>query len=791
MVVANAPILIIDDDPGYGASVRDLLATYSYQANFTENSQEGLELLKQDSYQVLILDLNMPETSGMNILEELAATNADVKTIVLSGEPTLNSVTPILRLGAYDYLQKPFEPQQLLTSVTNALDHYQLEKRNRSMASEVEVSHELHEFLVNSTPDIIYMLDEDGNFNFINKQLHNIFKVKPEDLQGHPWERLLGDRLATILHHRFNERRTGSRATRNYEFDFLAPDGQQRIMEFSATGLYDDHSPGNDGRFVGTYGVLRDVTQSRLTARKLEQSQQKFYSLFMDSPDAVFITRVEDGHLIEGNDNFRRIKHAVGAGDLESDAFIFPSPESRQHFVQALKETPSHFRTVIERDLSGQTHFFEVSARILELEGEDCMIGTLRDRTQERVAESDRLNLQNQLQQATKMEALGQLAGGIAHDFNNILASIIGYAELVLTARERFESEQIDAYLGEVITAGHRARDLISQMLTFTRANRGDPCSVDIVEAINDVSRMLRAAIPTSIDINSEYEDDLPPVMADPVQLQQVILNLMINARDAISGNGSITLKLSRGHQDVPCTSCTERLHGEHIVLSVTDTGHGIPEELRTKVFEMYFTTREPGKGTGFGLWLINNLIHEYDGHISLESTVGQGTTFHIHLPIAEPLQSVAPEETLAAASSLGPIVVVDDEVSLSNFIGEVLRDSGHNVVIFNESPSALRYMETHGDEVSVMITDQAMPVMTGLELSEHVKKLYPDLPIILITAFTASKDTQRMERIGIGRFLAKPFRIDELMDAISELTLDSVATASTPSFPVLEPDRL
>ena len=358
MVVATAPILIIDDDPGYEASVRELLAAYSHQANFTENSQEGLELLRQGDYQVLILDLNMPETSGMNILEELAATNADVKTIVLSGEPSLNSVTPILRLGAYDYLQKPFEPQQLLTSVVNALDHYQLEKRNRSMASEVEASHELHEFLVNSTPDIIYMLDESGNFNFINKQLHNIFKVKPEDLKGHPWERLLGDRLATILHHRFNERRTGSRATRNYEFDFLAPDGQPRIMEFSATGLYSDHSPGNDGRFVGTYGVLRDVTQSRLTARKLEQSQQKFYSLFMDSPDAVFITRVEDGHLIEGNDNFRRIKHTVGAGDLETDAFIFPNPESRQHFVQALQETPSHFRTVIERDLVGQTHFF-------------------------------------------------------------------------------------------------------------------------------------------------------------------------------------------------------------------------------------------------------------------------------------------------------------------------------------------------------------------------------------------------------------------------------------------------
>ncbi len=456
---------------------------------------------------------------------------------------------------------------------------------------------------------------------------------------------------------------------------------------------------------------------------------------------------------------------------------MFPNVESRKHFVQALKETPSHFRTVIERDHGGKAHFFEINARILDLEGEQCIIGTLRDRTQERLAESDRLNLQNQLQQATKMEALGQLAGGIAHDFNNILASIIGYAELVMNARQRLETEQVDNYLGEVITAGNRARDLISQMLTFTRASRGDPCAVDFVEAINDVSRMLRAAIPTTIDINTEYGDDLPPVIADPVQLQQVILNLMINARDAIPGNGSITLKLARDSQDAACAWCEERLTREHIVLSVTDTGHGIPEELQAKVFEMYFTTREPGKGTGFGLWLINNLIHEYDGHISLESTVGVGTTFHIHLPIAEEPQPVVAEEPLAAMRISGPIVVVDDEISVSNFIGEVLRDSGHDVVIFNESPSALRYLETHGHEVSVLITDQAMPVMTGLELSEQVKTLHPNLPIILITAFAGSKDTQRMERIGIGRFLAKPFRIDELMDAISELATDSVET--------------
>ena len=195
MDVPNPQILIIDDDPIHGDSVRALLTAHDYEADFTKDSREGLELLRRRNYQVLVLDLNMPGASGMDILEDLSAREAEVKTIVLSGESTLASVTPILRLGAYDFLQKPFEPQQLVTSVANALNYFRLERRNRTMSAEAEASHELHEFLVNSTPDMIYMLDEQGNFSFINNQLHSLFNAEPKELLGHSWEKLLGDRL--------------------------------------------------------------------------------------------------------------------------------------------------------------------------------------------------------------------------------------------------------------------------------------------------------------------------------------------------------------------------------------------------------------------------------------------------------------------------------------------------------------------------------------------------------------------------------------------------------------------
>jgi PAS domain S-box-containing protein len=792
MVASSYPktdtkILIVDDELAHGTSVRDLLAAHDYASDVETRGANALKLLATGRYQLLILDLNMPGMTGIDVLEAIQDAGLDVKTIVLSGESAVSTVTPILRLGAYDYLPKPFEPQQLLVSVANALDHFGLEQQNRAMGAQAEADNRRHAFLVNASPDLIYMLDENGNFSFLNNQLQNIFNFSPEDLQERPWQQLVGPQLEQSLDHRFNERRTGERATRKYQFDYTTTSGEQRIFEFSAMGLYENRTAADVGRHTGTYGVLRDVTEARLTARELEQSQRKFYGLFMESPDAVYIARLSDGLLLEGNDNFRHTKWILGAADETSDGFIFStlstqessSPEiaSRDEFVARLRHTPNHMTFTVEHELGDGPHYYEINARILELDGEECVLATMRDRTTERRAETDRLTLQTQLQQASKMEAIGQLAGGIAHDFNNILASIIGYAELVLSARNRLAAEQVDNYLEEVVTAGHRARDLISQMLTFTRASPRDASSIDVTSAITDVSRMLRAAIPATIDINTEYGDGLRNVMADQVQLQQVIMNLLINARDAIQGNGTITISVVRGNQANVCASCSEKLTDEHIVLSVTDTGHGIPEALLDKVFEMYFTTREAGKGTGMGLWLINNLIHGYGGHVTVESEVDRGTTFRVHLPIATAPVQIEAEPKSTSSEVAGQIVVVDDEASVGNFIGEVLRDHGLEVVIFYESPTAFRYLQTNIDDLALLITDQAMPLLSGLDLSEQAKALRPDLPIILITAFAESRDTVRMERIGIDRFLAKPFRIDELMGAIYELTPSEGAT--------------
>jgi len=777
--LGDGRILIVDDDGGHGRSVRELFTAHGLSADYEADPVAALTRLDSGDYQVLVLDLNMPELTGYDVLEHIQRSDRDIKTIVLSGESEVASVTPILRLGAYDYLPKPYEPQQLLNSVENALGRYELERSNEIIAAEARASRELHEFLVNVSPDLIYMLDDDGRVRYVNRRFQPLLGGDPERVQGEPWPVMLAgrgnERLAQELAHRINERRTGDRATQNFEFDYVAQDGSLRIFEFSALGLYEDRTPEQTGRFTGTYGVLRDVTESRRTARELAQSQRKFYALFKESPDAVFIANLESGELIEGNDHFRTMQQIMlGRNATErtrdSDAFLFNSPEERAQFVHQLKAQPEHLQLDLERTLADGVHYFELNSKLLDIDGQDAVLATLRDLTQERRAEVDRLALQTQLQQASKMEAIGQLAGGIAHDFNNILASIIGYAELVQNARQRLADEQVRNYLSEVISAGQRARDLISQMLTFTRANRGEPRAMDIAAAIDDVSRMLRAAIPSTIDIRTRFGDNLHHVLADPVQLQQIIINLLINARDAIEGNGTIELDVYEGEQMAACVCCGATLSERHVVVEVSDDGHGIEPALQQKIFDMYVTTRDPGKGTGIGLWMVNNLVHEYGGHLTLTSRPGKGSTFRVHLPRAEADAVDRSEQSVERHAVDGAIVVVDDEVSVGNFIGEVLRDHGLNAVIFNESPSALRYLEQHAANTALVITDMAMPMMSGLDLSERARQVRADLPIVLITAFSENRDTQRIERIGIDRFLAKPFRIEELLQTIYDV---------------------
>ncbi|MGA0840224.1 MAG: ATP-binding protein [Pseudomonadales bacterium] len=352
---------------------------------------------------------------------------------------------------------------------------------------------------------------------------------------------------------------------------------------------------------------------------------------------------------------------------------------------------------------------------------------------------------------------------------------MVGYAELVRRSRTRLPEQRVDACLDEVISAGYRARDLIAQMLAFSRASRGAPRSIDLAATIDDVSRMLRAAIPGVVELRTEQVGRVSTVFADPVQIQQIVINLLVNARDALAdrGAGRIDVLLKEEQPDGVCSACGRLIEGPKVVLTVEDSGHGIDPDVRSRLFEMYFTTRAPGKGTGLGLWLVNRLVHEHEGHVIVDSSPGNGARFSVVFPFAS--DSVAAAENPGAARGhaqrTGRVVLVDDEVSVANFMSEALRDAGYEVVVFNESLPALRYLEQHHAHVTAVLTAEQMPLLSGVDLTTRLRELRPDLPIALVGAPSDSGTAGSRSGSLFDRVLSKPFQMDELVGLLEELS--------------------
>ena len=795
-VAKGGHLLLVDDDARYLRSLELLLQGERHLVRTASSVADALGLLADIDFDVVVLDLNMPSGHGTELLRHLGRDSRNVKAIVASAETQRDAMTAVLRLGANDYILKGSAPEQLLSSIANQIQRKRLEDENRRMQQRIEASDQLHRYLVNQSPDVIYMLDDAGCFSYLNSKVREVFGCDKEDLIGQHWTRLFEPELVESARYIFNERRSGERASRHAELRALPPGSNEPIyLEVTAMGVA--RSSDSDSReFFGTYGVARNVTQRRITEHALSESQRKFFTLFQSSPDAIFISRLDSGELLEYNASFRDIARAqVGvrerhttpaaawnatsgprdlAAERESDGFLWSNPAHRTAFTTGLLRTPDRFRDEISLQVGPVKQHFELAARHIVVEGHDCMLGTLRDFTAQKAAERERITLEQQLQQAQKMEAIGQLAGGIAHDFNNILASMIGYADLALIPDVRITKQKRRGYLEQVIDAGQRARDLIAQLLSFSRTNRDHALQVELGEEIQQALKMLRAAIPSTIDIAYAAHDlQAPAVLIDPVHLQQVLINLIVNAREAIDGVGRITISMQAGTASGVCGSCHATFGGRWVGFEVADTGRGIELGMLPRMFDRFVTSREPGQGTGIGLAVVHSIVHEYGGHLVVDSVPDGGTRFRILLP---PSDAAVHSERPAARAALGPmdargrVLVVDDEASVGNMIAEALRFSGFEVLLFNDAADALARIESAPGELDLIITDQTMPRMSGLELAARVKALPLAIPLLLVTGY---QDTVRSRAIGVDRILLKPFNVLDLLAIAREMIAD------------------
>ena len=372
------------------------------------------------------------------------------------------------------------------------------------------------------------------------------------------------------------------------------------------------------------------------------------------------------------------------------------------------------------------------------------------------ISESKRLEAQ--LQQAQKMEAIGTLAGGIAHDFNNILGAIIGYAEL---ARMRADQESdVAADLDLVIKSGKRAADLVQQILTVSRRHKKEQRPMQLKYILKEALKMLRATLPSTIEVKEVAGKNMVVINADPAQMHQVIMNLCTNAAHAMQEDGGV---LEMGIGDVQVGSegsesdCLDLSPGSYLKLTVRDTGYGIPSHLMDKIFDPYFTTKDTGEGTGLGLSVVQGIVKAHEGTITVDSEPGKGTTFHVYLPIIQEEEKPenAPEGPLPTGSER--ILFVDDEELLIELGSQMLEILGYEVVTKKSSTEALELFRSEPDRFDLVITDMTMPHMTGDKLARELMEIRPDIPIILCTGHSKLISEKQAKEMGIKAFVGKP----------------------------------
>ncbi|MDH3326211.1 MAG: response regulator [Gammaproteobacteria bacterium] len=398
----------------------------------------------------------------------------------------------------------------------------------------------------------------------------------------------------------------------------------------------------------------------------------------------------------------------------------------------------------------------------------------LKEIEEKEKAEMERVQLQQQLLQARKMEAIGHLTGGIAHDFNNILGSILGYTGLALDRFTDNGEGKLGKYLSEIKVAGERARDLVAQMLAFSRRAESSPQAIYIEPVINEVVNMLSSTFPSSIEIDQNFEKDIPVICIDPTKLHQIVMNLCINAKDAMKGQGQLILRVQQHNiASCKCTSCHVTIQGDFVELTVQDSGNGIDEKVLNQIFDPFFTTKEFGSGTGMGLSVVHGIVHESGGHIIVENAPNGGTLFRILFPTTKEVVDTGPPTSMRRqiqSEGHGHLLVVDDENSVANYYAELLRYRGYRVTVITDSLVALKYFEENSSTIDLVITDQTMPHLEGAEMATQMLSLQPELPIILCTGYSEKVDETQAKELHISAFFTKPVDAADLLNTVKQL---------------------
>ncbi len=508
----------------------------------------------------------------------------------------------------------------------------------------------------------------------------------------------------------------------------------------------------------------------RATERNLAETRDRYLDLFNHAP-VGYVVLDADGRILEANETWCRLSGSSPA-DLVGQFF------SRQLQADSARQFDSRFRAVIHQPegkrlqlrLADDATVIDFHGRRIAKTGQGgaALMATLVDAT-EREADARRIKI------LERLEVMGRMTGGVAHDFNNILASVIGFSQL---ARQRLGAgnlERLDHYLANVEKAGERGRQLVRKLLAFSHDGEFDEQqSGDLATSLRETLAILSPTLPTELRVDLDIDPGTPSLRVDPVHVQQLLSNLLLNARDALQGRGTVSIRLSESAVEGRCALCGEAVRGKWTCIEVADGGCGIAKGEQERIFEPFFTTKQ--SGSGLGLSVVAGILRGYRGHVVLESAPGQGTRFRLLLPEtgspgrSSPSRRTAPIDRPARPGEGATVLVVDDEGDIRELLAELLADAGFKVIAAESAETALDMIDRESLSPAAIVTDQSMPGISGLEFAERIRKNFPRLPIILCTGYSHALTGSDPRSNAIDRILLKPVEPWKILDALSTL---------------------
>ncbi len=806
----DTKVLVVDDEPEVLFATSRILKETGYEVLNAETGQKALDLAREHLPDLILLDVVLPDMDGVEVCRSLKTgeMTSGIHVILITGKRLATDDKVFgLEEGADDYILRPIQNHELLARVKAQLrlvnaekelkEHQRLlekflERRSAELKNE-KAEHQLTacslmesekqcQDLVKNLPGTAYQFvlstEGDSYFQYVGDNCLNLFGYHPEEILANP--HLVFDRIPQP------DRDTVTRAIEASAVTMTPYNVIHRCIKKTGERIWIHASSipslRPDGGIVWN-GIGLDITERKRVEEALQESEAFLKNLIDAIPTPIFY-KDRDGKYLGFNKAFETFfgekkEKLIGKSVFDINppelAEIYSAQDDKLFSGGGVQRYESQMKSARGR----LCDFIFNKATFTDSKGNVAgLIGVLIDITDKKAKEEENIKLIGLLQQAQKLESIGNLAGGIAHDFNNILFPIMGLAELLVEDLAPDSLEHQNAQ--QILKAAERGSNLVQQILAFSRQTDHKMMPIRIQNVLKEVLKLARSTIPTNIDIKQHIQTDCGFVNADATQVHQIAMNLITNAFHAVEHtDGKINVRLKEVNLENKDVADLVIESGKYVTFTVCDTGCGIEPFNIKKIFEPYFTTKEQGKGTGLGLAVVYGIVKEHRGDIKVESELNEGTTFTVYLPLIEKSNGkVSMEKNVNYKTGNERILFVDDEKLIVQVGTQMLERLGYHVTVQTSSLDALETFAANPNAYDMVISDMSMPNMTGDKLAKKLISIRSDIPIIICTGFSEQIDKGKADSIGIKGFLLKPIAKSRMAQMVRKVLNDAKRNA-------------